>query len=83
VGGACPMPDWCRWVDGVCQTCGKRTGLHPETVVVMDLRNALRGGMPLAREELPIWTWAVLGKLEAEDRSTRTALVAAMMGGLR
>lgn len=78
----CPAPQMCDWCDGVCRTCGCRLGPEPETLVILDMANLRRGGLQLTRDEVPLWTWQVLGRLEADEQAMRAALSGAL-GGLR
>ena len=62
----CPMPQACRWDGRVCRTCGKKKGIHSETVRLMQLGMAMRGGMPMQRSDLSFAQWQALGRVRAE-----------------
>jgi len=74
----CPMPNECRWVNGTCQTCGKRDGVSVETRQLQMLAIARRGGMPVARADLPFASWLALGLLE--QKQTAEMMMASMVG---
>lgn len=59
----CPQPDLCDFACGRCRVCGKRDGLHGETMQLTMLAKALDGGMPLQADELPFGAWIALGAL--------------------
>ena len=59
----CPTPDQCQFVDTICKTCKRREGHYPETDDLSMLAVALEGGLPVARDDLPLHVWAALGML--------------------
>lgn len=57
----CPMPDLCDFdPDRTCRVCGKRSGVHPDTLAIQRLARRMDGGMPIARDELAAIQWDLL-----------------------
>lgn len=61
----CPSPDACRFTDTECSVCRRRESAYPETGALMQLAQAMLGGMPMQRDELPYATWCALGEIRS------------------
>jgi hypothetical protein len=64
----CPTPDQCQWDGRVCLTCGRKAGLHAETLRLKGIGLALEGGMPMERDDLSLAQWQALGLVRADMR---------------
>ena len=62
----CPMPEMCKWEHGECKTCGKRR-VDPMTVRLLEISLAMRGGMPVAQDQLCAAQWMALGRIRAKQ----------------
>ena len=60
----------------MCSGCRKRESPAPETVAILQLKEAIDGGMPVAQGQIPYAVWQVLGKLRQRD----AAEIGAMRG---
>jgi len=63
----CTAPTWPWYERDICPKCEKRDDVEPETEIFMGLREAMMGGMPVGRDDLPNVAWRALAILARRD----------------
>jgi hypothetical protein len=79
----CACPSLCDFRKSrKCAACGKKAGPSANTLAIIELHAALRGGMPMAAEDLAAVQWEIIGELNLRDDVQKRA-ASALVGGIR
>lgn len=63
----CPDPTRCKFDKRVCVNCGKKERMSWITENCSEMAQLIRGGMPIARDELAWIQWYGIGELRRRE----------------